>query len=363
MKTSALLLFSITIIFSVKPINGFATRSGLDISSLVSSTEDDATTLTPSLLHSLVTSHKITSGASEDFDPLQTPCFITCLSDLELPIRLESKPLSAEQYFSYASDRHADCIELFDRYATNMKRCAQISSTKTTTSLVEEYNIRWEASWISASSVWLFDLADAIGWEVEKKVPDPSKISSFSWLAVIKVFQNAFQTGTIQLPVFLVEGNSRLKIVRKEEGASNMESPVSISIAESIDLVKEADSSRLQNRRVAQELASWLDVSRRPMEMDGKERDWADIVRERILMNVPGAGPLDVDPNEDEPGVILAFGTLCLATFSLLYFFLVGEVVGGTGQVSSLCDDAVKLEVGSGYFSECFGPYGDGPFL
>ena len=59
----------------------------------------------------------------------------------------------------------------------------------------------------------------------------------------------------------------------------------------------------------------------------------------------------------------MIFGALCIAAFGLLYYVLLEEVVGGTVQVSNLCDDAVKLEVGSGYFSECFGPYGEGPFL
>ena len=369
MAASSLLLLSI-IIVSIRPLSCFSIGNGLDITSLIRSTcSDDATTLPPVLLDT-ITSRQTTnrtrrSGGSDECDSLT--CSITISSDFQRPTRgtcsETSGPISVQQYTRYTSSRHADCIDLFDRYESSIIRCEKISNTRTPQAHVEEFNIRWEASWISASSVWLFDLADAAGWQIEKQVPDSSRVSSFSWMSVGQVFQKAFQTGTIQLPVFVVEGNACLKIRKDDDVSPDVHVPVIISIKESIDLVREADLSRLQNRRVAQELASWLDVSRRPLQMDGEESVWAATVRERILTGVPGAGPLDVDPNEDGPGGFLIFGALCIAAFGLLYYVLLEEVVGGTGQVSNLCDDAVKLEVGSGYFSECFGPYGEGPFL
>lgn len=234
--------------------------------------------------------------------------------------------------------------------------------------IVEEFNMRWQASWVSAGSIWLFELADHVGWEIMKKVPDPSQIATFGWKNVGLVFQKAFRTGTITLPVFVVEGSTQLRVTQDDdvssgEGSTTAKKPtVSISISESIDLVREADLGRLQNRKVAQELASWLDVSRRPMRADSGE--WAATVRGRVLTGTPGAGPLDVDPSEDGPGVLVVFGAGCVAAFVLLYNFLLGEVVGTTtGEVSKLCDDAARIEIGSGYFSECFGPFGDGPFL
>jgi hypothetical protein len=53
-----------------------------------------------------------------------------------------------------------------------------------------------------------------------------------------------------------------------------------------------------------------------------EELVWAAIIRERVLVHVPGAGALDVDPNEDGPGAVYAFGIACLAAFGLLYQFL-----------------------------------------
>lgn len=72
----------------------------------------------------------------------------------------------------------------------------------------------------------------------------------------------------------------------------------------------EADKNILQNRRVAQELAAWLDVCR-PPEQD--EDEWESMFRQQILPGVPGAGALDVDPNADnEAGIAVSiFGAVC----------------------------------------------------
>ena len=176
---------------------------------------------------------------------------------------------------------------------------------------------------------------------------------------MFRMFGSAFQTGVITLPISRVEGSTRLKISTRERtitlGGNNC---TRLSIKESIDLVREGDLGRLQNRKVAQELAAWLDVSRRPS--GTSEESWAGIVRSRILSAVPGAGVLDIDPNDEEESAsaLLVFGVTCLMALTLSYNFFLGEV--GTGQVSEFCDDARRIEPGSGYFSECFGLYGDG---
>jgi len=118
-----------------------------------------------------------------------------------------------------------------------------------------------EASWIPAGSTWLYTLADIANWNVTRRVPDYTKISKFSgYKAIFTLFQKAFNTGCITLPISLVEGNTLLSINDYDTASCDN---ISISIKESIDLVAEADKCRLQNRRVGQELAEWLDVSRR----------------------------------------------------------------------------------------------------
>ena len=223
-----------------------------------------------------------------------------------------SEEISSPTYTQFTKERHNDCINLFDGYDTNIIRCSVIDTST--------LNIRWNASWIPAGSTWLYSLADLVNWNVTRKVPDYTKISKFSgYKAVFVLFQKAFNTGCITLPISLVEGNTLLSI--KDDDIVSCDS-ISISIKESIDLVSEADKCRLQNRRVAQELAEWVDVSRRPPSKDYDE--WASIVRQRILINVPGAGPLDVDPNEDdtEGVIVLAFSAFCVAVLGLSFQYI-----------------------------------------
>jgi len=257
--------------------------------------------------------------------------------------------ISAARYNACTNSRHNDCRSLFDRYSTEVKRCEVIDD--------DTVNIRWKATWIPAGTSWLYRLANACGWAIESRSADPYKVSAFSWTAVFSIFANAFATGNITLPISEAEGNTVVSI--QENGLT--------SITESLDLIKEADAGRLLNRRVAQELASWLDVSRRPDECGISEEEWANMVRERVLLGVPGAGSLDIDPNEDDGEsaiALLIFGAICSAALILSFqYFVAPEIVGGTGAISAQCDDAARIEFGSGYLSECFGPYGDGPFV
>jgi len=262
--------------------------------------------------------------------------------------------ISLIEYDKFTRSRHNDSIILFDGYTTENVRCEAMDETR--------LNVRWRASWIPAGSTWLYNLADSAGWIVEKRSPDSTKVATFSWRSVFGLFSQALLTGTITLPISSVEGNTVIAI----DESSDMKI-CRVSIKESVDLVSEADRDRLQNRRVAQELASWLDVSRRPDECGISAEEWADTVRSRILAGVPGAGTLDVDPNEDDAEgrvALLWFGAICLASLALSFeYFVVPEIVGGSGTISEKCDDAARIEFGSGYLSECFGPYGDGPFV
>ncbi len=266
---------------------------------------------------------------------------------------LSTTKLSASEYDKFTTSRNTDCINLFDNYNTNLIRCEKISD--------QSINIRWNATWIPSGSTWLYNLGEFAGWEINVKSPDPTVISTFSWKAVFATFSNAFATGTITLPISCVEGNTILTIKQVQDEIDSVAgNSFAVTIKESIDLVSEADKNRLQNRRVAQELASWLDVSRRPPKYNVD--DWAGMVRQRILTSVPGAGALDVDPNEsDAEGVValVLFGFISVVVLGLSFQFFLPELVGGTASIPARCDDAEILEFGSGYLSECFGPFGD----
>ena len=257
-----------------------------------------------------------------------------------------SQQLSFEAYGSYTKEKHGDCISLFDSYETSLVRCEALDETS--------INVRWNATWIPIGSSWLYGFANLMKWDIIKKIPDPFVSVVFSWSTVFHLFQSAFATNQIALPMILIEGNTIVRVSNKSG---------TITIKEAVDLVSEADKNRIQNRRVAQELASWLDVRRPPDSEQSIDMDeWAGMVRQRILSGVAGAGVLDIDPNEDGEAdiALVIFGMVSLATLALSFqYFLVPEIVGGVGNVPAKCDDAAILEFGSGYLSECFGPFGD----
>jgi hypothetical protein len=143
-----------------------------DIKSILQ-TSDDTTTLPRAILDKVASSGQ---------------CLISTSSDFQ---QWKQEDMSSQEYYKYAESRHLDCVELFDRYQTKLLRCEElIGSSRGPSDKAKEINIRWEASWIGASSVWFFDLADQIGWEVETKVADSTRLSTFkleaSWPNVSK---------------------------------------------------------------------------------------------------------------------------------------------------------------------------------
>ena len=141
------------------------------------------------------------------------PFSISCSSDFVSSIELD-----ASKYEEFTTSRHTDCINLFDDYSTNLIRCKKIDESS--------LNIRWEVSWIPSGSTWLYNLADLVKWQVNKKRPDPSVISKFSWKVVFDIFRNAFVTGNITLPISSVEGYTVLtmkqqQVVQEEHSVSN----------------------------------------------------------------------------------------------------------------------------------------------
>ena len=289
--TPSITLLSITIL-KLTFTNSFSIQNDNTILNLIQSAKHDATTLSPNILDYTIQSNKIINSEitiSNDFDQYT---------------------ISIEEYKTHTSYCHTECMNLFDDYKTNVVRCERIPSPS------QEYNIRWSVSWIGAGSLWLYTLSNFLGWKIQQKVPDYTIVSAFSWKSVFQLFSTAFQTGGITLPYYSFEGNTNLKI--------NYDS---IMVKESIDLVKEADLKRIQNRKVAQEFASWLDV-RRPYGRN--EEDWAGVVRERILTFVPNAGVLDIDPMEDDDDFAgIGFGIFSIVVFLFLYSFLVEVVIGG----------------------------------
>ena len=240
----------------------------------------------------------------------------------------------APAFASWARARYGDCRALFDGYDTRLLRCEILPPAGAPSPSPPAVSLRWRAEWTPPGSAWLYALARAAGWAVDRRSPDPARVATFNWAAVLKLFRSAFASGEITLPVSVVEGTTVVAVRWDPRGDAR---GTLVSVRESIDLVEEADGRRLRNRRAAQELAAWLDVARRPPDSgvaaDEDADGWAGAVRARVLAGVPGAGALDVDPNEDDAAAGIAaalFGAVCLASLALSFEYFLG---GGPGAV------------------------------
>ena len=122
------------------------------------------------------------------------------------------------------------------------------------------------------------------------------------------------------LPRATIEGVARLRFA--DDGTL-------LSHDERLDFVADADSRVLRNRLCATDAAAFLDVCRRPSADDPDE--WAARTRERVLVGVPGAGTLDIDPAEDpDEERLAAFVLLCVAAAGV-----VATMVALNGDTSS----------------------------
>lgn len=115
------------------------------------------------------------------------------------------------------------------------------------------------------------------------------------------VLAKGFTSGTLRLPAASVEGRG---VVQLDDNGN------CILHREEIDLVDAAARGTLRNRKSAQNLAEFLDVARRPDNIDPDE--WAGTVAS-LLVGVPGAGAFDIEPLEDERE-----SSVALAIFALV---------------------------------------------
>jgi hypothetical protein len=219
-----------------------------------------------------------------------------------------SSSLCRDEYCAASGRWHADCERLLEGYSTSVTRCAVLGSES-------RVGVNWEAEWRPPTSEWLAGLAGLLWWRVTRAPLDPETVKTFSWRGVGRLLWQAARTGQIQLPSALVQGRCILTLDNGLSEEENGGGRRVILAEETISAVELASVSRLRNRRVAQDVAEWLDVARRP---DGETPDdWENLVRQAVLFGVPGAGPLDLDPSEDPTDGVFAFGAVALVSAAL----------------------------------------------
>ena len=231
----------------------------------------------------------------------------------DFTFRGDMASVDATAYATEAARWHADAQDLLSDFSTEVTRSSQTT---------DSVNVRWRASWINDSARPLRRLAQLAGWRVVEfdYIAESQRQKTFSWAGVRKLLATAVRTGEIALPRATIEGVARLRFA--DDGTL-------LSHDERLDFVADADSRVLRNRLCATDAAAFLDVCRRPSTDDPDE--WAARTRERVLVGVPGAGTLDIDPTEDpDEERLAAFVLLCVAAAGV-----VATMVALNGDTSS----------------------------
>lgn len=215
----------------------------------------------------------------------------------------------AVAYIAAAERWQNDGQALLQPFQTSITRCDSLADG--------EVAVSWRVEWEPPSLQWLLMLAALFRLKIERFDLDPCTISSFRWRALLHVVAHAVSRGTIRLPLSVVEGSATLTLDATKTQV--------ISHKENIDLVSLADAGNLLNRRSAQDCAEFLDVCRRPENLDPDE--WGAQVRSRVLASVPGAGVLDIEPGDPSEGLfaLVGFALSIMAAASLTARAIWGE--------------------------------------
>ena len=94
---------------------------------------------------------------------------------------------------------------------TNIQKASTISPTTAI--------IQWNISYVNPNTKWLADLAALGRWKLDYNTYNDQKysIKTFSYLAILKLFQNAFQTRTLRIPQVCIEGTTIYEFKQKEK--------------------------------------------------------------------------------------------------------------------------------------------------
>ena len=238
----------------------------------------------------------------------------------------------ASAYGAAAAEWRATCEELLGPgYETSVTRVARLSDN--------EVSVRWRAAWPPDKTRWLENLARLLRWRVERFDLEPTRESAFSFAAVARVFATAASTGVLRLPTACLEAQAVLTL--------DETTGLCVSHRERLDALGLARASRLRNRRVAADLAEFLDL-RRPPAVDSD--DWAAEVAASALAGVPGAGVLDIEPLADERESTIALAAFALVVVGAVSFTVASVGGGSEGFGETLCDELGATSAG---YSQC----------
>ena len=210
----------------------------------------------------------------------------------------------AGAYTSSSARWHQDALNLLKDYAVQVERCSALGTG------AGDVGVNWCATWAPDSTAQVAGIAAALGCEIERFEAPFDQMSKFSARALLALLWTAATTGKMRLPGAVIRGRAVLTF--------DLDTGLCTAHRETLDLMAEADTGRIQNRLSATSLATFLDVCRRPD--DVAPEAWEKAVRERALDGVSGTAFVDIQPNEsDSEGAIalLFFGVLSALSLTL----------------------------------------------
>ena len=160
--------------------------------------------------------------------------------------------------------------------------------------------------------MWLENLGQSTGAEL-RFVPYnhlSQTLSSFSWLSVLRLFQDFLFRRRMNVPLACIEGMTELQFSKDLKVEK-----VSEELSYAVDIRRGV----LRNRRCSQDLRLFLETGRRMNK--GSPDEWYNRVATSLpWQSVPGSGAMDVDPVEEgsSAAVFMGFSLLVVLLFSSL---------------------------------------------
>jgi hypothetical protein len=200
----------------------------------------------------------------------------------------------------------------------------RISTTAPNTILVN-----WNLTWVPPTADWLMSLGKSVGFNLEYRTYTHlyDQPSSFYYRAIFNLFRDAIATGSLRIPLACIQGSTMLEFQHSDDRDDKNNNLLLCSIKEDLNYAQDLSRRAMKNRKCAQDLRLFLETGRRVPQISPQE--WDDsLVKAFDWTSVPGMGTLDIEPQDDEPIVALAFLGVSISIILLFAAILAPELLG-----------------------------------
>ena len=218
-------------------------------------------------------------------------------------------------------------------------RSVRLQTSVATTTSPTTLLLRWNVTYVDPSVAWLASLADSIpGWtpDFRSYTDQVSKVRTFSYSAIGRLFADAVATGKLRVPLACIEGTATCEFLSIESDTAIVGNGTTTkritSITEDLAYAQDLNRGAMSNRLCARDLQFFLEVARKPPEFWDATNDstrqqyefWEDQVTESLpWKTVPGMmdsmyieGQSEDDLNANLPLLFGILSVLLVVTFA-----------------------------------------------